>query len=158
MINIQQASLDTFQARWTGDKSAGEQFHTHLKNNTAEYWVAKKDNEIIGQAYFFTHLNDPDCANGKHRAYIANLYVLPHGRGQGIATQLMERIFARLVERGFSHATIGVSEAEIKNVQLYERLGFVHKIKQCHADPICTDTNGQPIAMDPFLLISKDLR
>jgi len=156
-MNIRKANLDEFHTIWRGGESAGNIFGKHLKSGTAEFWIVEKDNKIIGRVYFFTILEDIDFADGRNRAYITNFYVNSNFRGQGIGTRLMESIFAKLIQSGFAEATIGVSESEIKNVQLYERLGFLNKVKKCNIDPICVAENGNAIAMDEFLLLSKYL-
>ena len=156
-MTIRKATTDDFNALWRGPELAGRQFAAHLANNTAELWIAEENEKVIGRIYFFTALTDDDFANGSTRAYITNFHVKSSFRGQGIGTQLINAIFTRLKQRGFTEATIGVDEAEESNARMYEKLGFTNTIKKCSACPICTDDNGNPFDMSEFLLLMKTL-
>jgi ribosomal protein S18 acetylase RimI-like enzyme len=156
-VNIRKADLFDFNSNWNGGEEAGRQFLKHLKDETAELWVAEEKGQIVGQVYCFLTLKDKEFANGKTRAYITNFYVKPDYRGKGIGTKLIEKIFEKLKQNDFLEVTIGVDETERKNVRFYDKLGFIHKIKKCTIDPICVDINGDQIFMNEFLLIAKQL-
>jgi len=154
---IREADLFEFTALWDGDAAAGVQFFEYLKNGAAELWVAETDGNITGDLYLFFKLSDGDFADGKNKAHITNFSVKPELRGQGIGTKLLQRVFERLRQGGFTDVTIGVSESEAENIRLYQRLGFTAEVKRYSQDPICVNSDKSPVATAEFLLLSKYL-
>jgi ribosomal protein S18 acetylase RimI-like enzyme len=57
--------------------------------------------------------------------YIGRLSVLPEFRSRGIAARMMEAMESRGAEAGRSEARISVRTLLPRNIQLYERLGYV---------------------------------
>ena len=59
--------------------------------------------------------------------YLAELYVRPQGRGQGLGRALMEAAikFARL--RGADHMDLGTGEHDVAARALYESMGFSNR-------------------------------
>jgi len=57
--------------------------------------------------------------------YIGRLSTLPAWRGKGIASAMMTMIEGLAFERGYGEARISVRTMLPKNIELYERLGYV---------------------------------
>ena len=64
--------------------------------------------------------------------YLAELYVVPGKRGQGIGRALMERAMTYARERGADTMDIGVDEPDAAARALYESLGFSHRSSGGH--------------------------
>lgn len=56
--------------------------------------------------------------------YLAELYVVPGRRGQGLGRALLEAAIAVARERGADHMDLGTSEDDVAARALYESLGF----------------------------------
>ena len=59
--------------------------------------------------------------------YLAELYVVPARRGQGLGRALMERAMDLARERGADHMDLGTSEDDTAARALYESLGFTNR-------------------------------
>jgi GNAT superfamily N-acetyltransferase len=59
--------------------------------------------------------------------YLAELYVVPDRRGQGLGRALMEAAIDRARARGATHIDLGTSEADVAARGLYESFGFVNR-------------------------------
>jgi ribosomal protein S18 acetylase RimI-like enzyme len=59
--------------------------------------------------------------------YLAELYVVPALRGQGIGSALMEAALAQARSRGADTMDIGVDEPDLVARHLYEKLGFTNR-------------------------------
>jgi ribosomal protein S18 acetylase RimI-like enzyme len=59
--------------------------------------------------------------------YLAELYVVPPLRGQGLGRALLEAAIALARERGADHIDLGTSEGDVAARRLYERLGFTNR-------------------------------
>jgi GNAT superfamily N-acetyltransferase len=59
--------------------------------------------------------------------YLAELYVTPAMRGQGLGRALMEAALREARERGADTMDIGVDEPDLVARRLYESLGFTNK-------------------------------
>lgn len=60
-------------------------------------------------------------------AYLAELYVVPHRRGQGLGRALMEGALVVARQRGADTMEIGVDEPDDVARRLYESLGFTNR-------------------------------
>ena len=60
--------------------------------------------------------------------YLAELYVVPHRRRQGLGRALMEAALKVARERGTNTMDIGVDEPDVVARQLYESLGFTNRV------------------------------
>jgi GNAT superfamily N-acetyltransferase len=58
-------------------------------------------------------------------AEVKRLYVTPAGRGQGVASSLMERVIADARALGYARARLETHRYMAGAIALYERLGFV---------------------------------
>ncbi len=63
-------------------------------------------------------------ADGRDRAYIYAVHVMPPLQGLGIGTHLIDVAESILVERGFRWVTIAVAKENLQARRLYERLGY----------------------------------
>ncbi len=59
--------------------------------------------------------------------YLAELYVVPKRRGQGMGRALMEEAIRYARERGADTMEIGVDEPDVVARRLYESLGFTNR-------------------------------
>jgi ribosomal protein S18 acetylase RimI-like enzyme len=62
----------------------------------------------------------PEC-------YLAELYVVPRLRGQGLGRALMETAIEVARVRGADHMDLGTSEDDVAARSLYESLGFINR-------------------------------
>jgi ribosomal protein S18 acetylase RimI-like enzyme len=60
--------------------------------------------------------------------YLAELYVVPTRRGQGLGRALMQRAFREARARGADTMDIGVDESDAGARHLYESLGFSNRV------------------------------
>jgi GNAT superfamily N-acetyltransferase len=59
--------------------------------------------------------------------YLAELYITPARRGQGLGRALMEAVIRAARDRGADTMDIGVDEPDLAACRLYESLGFTNK-------------------------------
>jgi ribosomal protein S18 acetylase RimI-like enzyme len=59
--------------------------------------------------------------------YLAELYVVPASRGQGLGRALMEAAMRQARDRGAGTMDIGVDEPDLAARHLYESLGFTNR-------------------------------
>ena len=59
--------------------------------------------------------------------YLAELYVAPHRRGQGLGRALMEASIQLARERGADYMDLGTGEDDVAARALYESLGFSNR-------------------------------
>ena len=65
-------------------------------------------------------------SSGKE-CYLAELYVTPERRGQGLGRALMERAIEVAREEGANWMDLGTSEDDVAARALYESLGFINR-------------------------------
>ena len=68
----------------------------------------------------------PGLWSSKLESYLAELYVVPERRGQGIGRALMEETMAAARAKGADTMELGTGEADVAARALYESLGFTH--------------------------------
>jgi ribosomal protein S18 acetylase RimI-like enzyme len=59
--------------------------------------------------------------------YLAELYVAPHRRGQGLGRVLMQAAMALARSEGADHMDLGTSDSDVVARALYESLGFSNR-------------------------------
>ena len=59
--------------------------------------------------------------------YLAELYVVPQRRGQGLGRALMETAIEVARARGTDYMDLGTSEDDVAARSLYESLGFINR-------------------------------
>jgi ribosomal protein S18 acetylase RimI-like enzyme len=68
----------------------------------------------------------PGLWSPKLESYVAELYVVPDRRGQGIGRALMEETMAVARAQGADTMELGTGETDVTARALYESLGFTH--------------------------------
>lgn len=68
----------------------------------------------------------PGLWSPRPESYLAELYVVPERRGQGIGRALMVQTMAVARERGADAMELGTGEADVVARRLYESLGFTN--------------------------------
>lgn len=86
-----------------------------LTNDTAHFYVALKDDEVVG--YIGLYIVCESC-------FITNVAVFPQYRNQGIATALIRRAFLTATSRGTDFISLEVRKSNTKAISLYETLQF----------------------------------
>lgn len=66
---------------------------------------------------------DPDV-DPTRVGHITSLHALPHLRGRGYGTALVDHVRAELKQRGFAELTLWVLEENLQARRFYERYGF----------------------------------
>jgi ribosomal protein S18 acetylase RimI-like enzyme len=66
--------------------------------------------------------------SGGLECYLAELYVVPTRRGQGLGRALMEAALETARDRGADTMEIGVDEPDVAARGLYESLGFTNRV------------------------------
>ena len=69
----------------------------------------------------------PAIATQALECYLAELYVVPARRGQGLGRALMEAAIELAREEGADHMDLGTSEDDVAARALYESLGFSNR-------------------------------
>lgn len=59
--------------------------------------------------------------------YLAELYVIPERRSEGVGRALMEAAIALARARGADHMDLGTSEDDVAARRLYESMGFTNR-------------------------------
>jgi ribosomal protein S18 acetylase RimI-like enzyme len=69
----------------------------------------------------------PALATESLECYLAELYVVPERRGQGLGRALMEAAIELARREGAGHMDLGTSEDDVAARALYESLGFTNR-------------------------------
>ena len=130
-------------------------FCENIASRNAIFWALEHNGELIGELYAFLDLYDKDFADGVSRAYLCAFRIKEQYRGHGLGSMMLENAISELKEMGFKYVTIGVGCDEPQNIRLYNRYGFMTKVKDCNYDPCGLDENMQPMFEEPawWLLI-----
>ena len=133
-------------------------FCDNIASGNAVFWTLEHSGELVGELYAFLDLYDKDFADGVNTAYLCAFRVKEQYRGHGFGSMMLENAISELKEMGFNNITIGVGSDEPQNIRLYNRYGFITKIKDCHYDPCGLDENMQPVyEEDAWWLLKKEL-
>ncbi len=84
-------------------------------NDTARYFVAEKEDKIVGYGGMWVIVDE---------AHITNLAVLSEYRGQGIGKKLISTLLEQAVFENCRAATLEVRVSNIIARRLYESMGF----------------------------------
>jgi ribosomal protein S18 acetylase RimI-like enzyme len=87
-----------------------------------------KDGNLLGHVVVVCGYTE--SSTGEAQGWIFDLSVLPDLWGHGIGQALMQRAEAFTRERGFKYLGLGVTTANSRAVQFYERLGFLEERKR----------------------------
>lgn len=85
-----------------------------LKNGT-KFFVAQKGNAVLGYAGISCIVDE---------GYITNIAVFPEHRNKGVATALLNRIFALAEDLSLAFVSLEVRVSNLGAVSLYEKEGF----------------------------------
>ena len=158
---IRQANEDEMLSLWgeTVDRMRPTTtfFCENIRNGNAQFWTYDKDGKLAGMLFVFKSLDDMDFADGKNRAYLCAFQISKELRGKGYGTKLISHVISHLKDEGIKTVTIGVGETEKANIRLYQRLGFLEKIKDCHTDPCDFDETMQAKSCETFWLLKRDI-
>lgn len=92
-----------------------------IEDNTPEVWVAEYASEIVGWVAFGASQDeDADETTGEIEA----IYVLPSYWGKGTGRELWLVARRRLIERGFTSATLWVLVENSRAITFYHAAGF----------------------------------
>ena len=69
----------------------------------------------------------PSIWTEKLECYLAELYVVPDKRGQGIGRALMDEVFSVARAEGAGHIELNTSDDDVAARALYEKLGFTNR-------------------------------
>ena len=99
-----------------------ERFRSLLGQSHTEVLLA--NDEPIGVAVLrFV----PSIWSEAQECYLAELYVIPSRRGQGIGRALMQEVLRTAKERGADYIYLGTSEDDTAARGLYEKFGFTNR-------------------------------
>lgn len=107
-----------------------------LSKKKSTLFVAEVENELVG----FIGVLGSDLKRNQHSAYLA-LGVLEDYQGQGIATQLFNRVFEWAKEMEILRLELTVIKDNIKAFNLYRKMGFILEGEKVHSLII----NGKPV-------------
>ena len=153
---VRQATVEEMLALWFKFYTSNF-FSDHIQKGNAEFWAIEYHRRLIGELYFFKHLEDQDFADGNSTAYLYGFQIEELMRGKGLGTSLMNGVLNRLEELNFKYVTIGVEANHEANVRLYTRMGFTEKIKTVSENPCDVDENFLPTKGEEYLLLRKTL-
>ncbi len=88
---------------------------TEAMGHGTKFFVAEKNDEILGYLGISVVLDE---------GYITNIAVFPNARKQGVATKLLENLFAFAKENNLSFISLEVRESNAKAISLYKKFGF----------------------------------
>ena len=110
LLAVEEAS---FLNPWTR-----EMYHAELENHGVSHLLVAKDAEgrVVGFCGFWRVVDE---------LHINNLAVLPEYRRQGIASLILNRVFAEGRKTGAGRATLEVRRSNEVARRLYDRFGFI---------------------------------
>ena len=108
--NIASILISDFDDFWTFDI-----FKSEIESSSSYYFVAKKDNEIVGFAGIKVILDEAD---------IMNIVVKKSFRNCGIASLLLSQLINFSRSLNMSFITLEVCETNLPAIHLYEKFGF----------------------------------
>jgi ribosomal protein S18 acetylase RimI-like enzyme len=122
-------SIATFEQAFAKDNSpqnmhayistafALEQLKAELLNADSEFYLAKKDEYVIG--YLKINLSKEEQS-----LEIERIYIDEHYHGKGVAQQMMELAFEKARQTSFDRVWLGVWEHNPKAIRFYTKYGF----------------------------------
>jgi ribosomal protein S18 acetylase RimI-like enzyme len=101
-----------------------------LTENDGEIFIARLQDEAVG----FLCIERPDPLNTRMQgAYVNNLHVMPHIKGQGIGTALLEHGTTWARQRGFEEMMLFVYEDNVGARRFYQSNGW-HVVERLMAE------------------------
>jgi ribosomal protein S18 acetylase RimI-like enzyme len=114
-------------------------FNTEYEEPTPDPgWIAGRVRELLGDDFAVLLAGEgpdglavlrlrPGLWSEGREGYLAELYVVPARRGNGLGRALLEGAMALARERGADHIELGTSEDDVAARALYESAGFVNR-------------------------------
>lgn len=93
---------------------------THFKGEGKCYYVVTKDEKVIGGC----GIAPLDGAPSDAYCELQRMFLLPEGRGNGAAKELMKTCLAFAKQEGYTHCYIETMESMARAVSLYKSFGF----------------------------------
>ena len=100
-----------------------EKILSELFNPFSEFYMAVKDDEVIGYLKVNKCPAQSDIRDD-HSLEIERIYIDRNYQGMGLGTKLLEKAKERARELGLEYVWLGVWEKNTDAIRLYQRLGF----------------------------------
>ncbi len=98
------------------DKMTKECFYDEFERNTRKYFIAVKDNEVIGYIGIFDSLDDYN---------IIGIAVKENYQNQKVGTMLLNKIIDVANQNGVKTLSLEVDQTNTKAINFYKKHGFV---------------------------------
>jgi ribosomal protein S18 acetylase RimI-like enzyme len=145
-MKIRIGTATELKALWGNESPTQKYFVKGMNEGNIEFWTIEEEGSksFIGELYIFWDSEDKDEADGKNRAYLCAFRIHKDFRGRGLGSMLMKRVLQRIVEKGFSEATIGVDNNDVERLtNMYKLWGFNKLVKLQNWDYHYIDINGK---------------
>ena len=106
-------------------------FYENFYHNGIEPWIAKRDNKVVGVVWLYTgyYISPWQGYDGfvlrleiePTARFVANVFVGPESRGQGIFSKIVQRFLDELPNDVFYSA---IAEENIPSIRAHEKIGF----------------------------------
>lgn len=103
-------------------EALAKRVHELLAGGDTEILVAGDGPDGLAVLRFRLSITTPGL-----ECYLAELYVVPDRRGQGLGRALMRRAMELAREKGADYMDLGTSEDDVAARALYEKLGFTNR-------------------------------
>ncbi len=117
-------SLEEFGANRPGtvyyDDSTDHLFELFAATPNARYYIAEKDNELLGGAGIF-----PTDALPGGTCELVKMYLTKNARGLGLGRQMIDQCLQVAKELGYTQVYLETMPELKKAVSVYEKFGFV---------------------------------
>lgn len=145
MLEIWNGRFEDFVERISARVESGEEECWLMYDEQAGKW--------IGELHIrWNNPDKPEEANGVDTACLEAFRMDEAYQGRHLGTQLMARCLNRIRERGFTRATIGADDDDPKLGPMYQRWGFIRRIR---ADSFDYMDHGR-VVHDTYALYAND--
>ena len=155
------ATVEEFRKLWNySESNTYKYFEEGLLSNNIEFWTVELDKELIGELYIFWNSEDQDEANGLDRAYLCAFRIRKDHQNKGYGKKLMNVVFERIEEKGYTEITLGIDNAEYDKLKyIYDKLGFIILVKETYIDYHYITKDGTPDhSEEPFKIMMKKVK
>lgn len=101
-----------------------KEFEKETRKRKAVFFLAEKDNEIIGMIYGQIQKLESFMFKERYRGHVGILYVKPGYRSKGIGTALFRELKKWFKKRGIKFLDISMMVKNTGAKKLYRQLGF----------------------------------
>ncbi|MCW3086968.1 MAG: family N-acetyltransferase [Sediminibacterium sp.] len=123
MARIIRSSLEEFGSNRPGtvyyDETTDHLYELFAANPSSRYFVAEKNNTIIGGAGIY-----PTDALPEGTCELVKMYLLPQARGLGLGRSMIDRCLKEAAAVGFTEVYLETMPELKKAVRVYEKFGF----------------------------------